>query len=180
MRFDINPYLILILAYILIFRVQKTTILSNRFYSNEHLKSRKLLAEIFKIKQSVASFPLRLLWLELPNTSDLGKYRFQEQSADVHNQIAFSVPKRKLKHAVDRNRVKRQLREIYRLNKAELLPFLHQEGKKIVTILVYNEGQLHDSNYLEKKYQYLIYKLKQKLSPPIINTDNTAENTPIL
>lgn len=148
----------------------------NRFYSNEHLKSRKLLAEIFKIRQSVSAFPLRLLWLELPNDTDLGKYRFLSQSADVHHQIAFSVPKKKLKHAVDRNRVKRQLREIYRLNKADLLPFLHQENKKIVTIIVYNENVLHDSDFLQKKYLYLLHKLKQKLAPPPPLSYLTKEN----
>ena len=140
--------------------------MSNRFYSSEHLKSRKMISEIFNLRQSVSAFPLRILWLEIPNSQDLGKYHFLSASADVRHQIAFSVPKRKLKHAVDRNRVKRQLREIYRLNKTELLQFLMHEDKKLISIVVYTDGKLYDTSFLEKKYLYLLQKLRQKLANP--------------
>lgn len=50
------------------------------------------------------------------------------------NLAAFAVPKRNFKSAVDRNRVKRQLREAYRLNK-QMLDDIH--GKKFVMLFLY-------------------------------------------
>ena len=42
----------------------------------------------------------------------------------------MSVSKRRFKHAVDRNRAKRQIREAYRLNKTLLLPTSEAEEKR--------------------------------------------------
>ena len=52
-----------------------------------------------------------------------------------------SVPKRCLKHAVDRNRVKRQVREAYRTNKHLLQP---KEGQALLIAFIWMDNQLHD------------------------------------
>ena len=72
---------------------------------SERLKSRKAIGELFAKGKSVRHQPLVLIYapMELPEA--------------VPTQIAVSVSKRRFKHAVDRNRVKRQIREAYRLNK---------------------------------------------------------------
>lgn len=74
----------------------------------ERLKSRKLIELLFTNGKSVKSFPLRMVFLEVSQTS---KFPIQ---------AAFSVPKRSFKKAVDRNRIKRLLRETYRLQKEML------------------------------------------------------------
>lgn len=72
----------------------------------EKLKSKKLIEQLFAEGQSVSAFPLRLVYLGTT---------FDE---DVLLKTGVSVSKRHFKKAVDRNRIKRLLREAYRLNKA--------------------------------------------------------------
>lgn len=76
------------------------------FAREERLKSRKLIGKLFTEGQSFAVFPLRIIFLK------------SAEGAGV--QAAFSVSKRHFKHAVQRNRIKRQMREAYRLRKNQL------------------------------------------------------------
>jgi len=71
----------------------------------EKLKSRKLIDQLFAQGKSVSDYPIKLIYLntELPE--------------DVKIQAGVAVPKKNFKSAVKRNRIKRLLREAYRLNK---------------------------------------------------------------
>ncbi len=75
----------------------------------EKLKSKKTIELLFSNGQSVAKYPLRLVYIE----SDYGI------NAETKNKLKFgiSVSKKNFKKAVDRNYFKRVLRETYRLNK---------------------------------------------------------------
>ncbi|MDU8884703.1 ribonuclease P protein component [Yeosuana sp. MJ-SS3] len=75
-------------------------------YSNkEKLKSKKLIGQLFAEGKSITNFPLRLIYLET---------HFEDGSKI---KTGVSVSKKKFKRAVDRNRIKRLLREAYRLEK---------------------------------------------------------------
>lgn len=78
------------------------------FGKQEKLKSRKLIGKLFEEGSSVKKFPIRLVYLKAEHTSDFPI------------QAGFSVPKRNFKSAVDRNRIKRLMREAYRLTKNEV------------------------------------------------------------
>lgn len=84
------------------------------FGKHEKLKSRKLIGKLFEEGNSVKKFPIRLVYLQTEHTSD------------SMVQAGFSVPKRNFKKAVDRNRIKRLLREAYRKSK----PSLYDELQK--------------------------------------------------
>ncbi len=71
----------------------------------ERLKSKTLIGKLYKEGKSVKSFPLRLVYIQAEHTS---KYPAQ---------VGVSVPKRNFKKAVDRNHLKRLLRETYRKQK---------------------------------------------------------------
>lgn len=71
----------------------------------EKLKSEKLISQLFLEGKSVSAYPLRMVYL---------KTHFEE---NVNIKAGVSVSKRHFKKAVDRNRIKRLLREAYRLQK---------------------------------------------------------------
>ena len=89
---------------------------------NDRLKSRKLIEELFAKGKSVNAFPLQM------------KYLATEFELDTKVQVAFSVPKRNFKNAVDRNRIKRQLRECYRLRKPA---FVEQMDQSYIFMILY-------------------------------------------
>ena len=79
--------------------------MNTSFSNKEKLKSKKLIEQLFAEGQSVSEYPLRLIFIE------------SSFNNNVKLKVTVSVSKRNFKKAVDRNRIKRLLRELYRLNK---------------------------------------------------------------
>jgi ribonuclease P protein component len=92
-----------------------------RYPKKEKLKSKVLFEALFAEGKSVSHFPLKLIYLNT-NFNDGSKIK-----------VGVVAPKKKFKNAVDRNRIKRLLREAYRLNKA--LIFNNIEGNFAFLIL---------------------------------------------
>ncbi len=84
------------------------------FPKKEKLKSKKLIDRLFAEGKAMTSYPIKLIYIQ---TGAMEKVRFQ---------TGVTVPKKKFKSAVKRNRIKRLLREAYRLNKPIL--FNNSEG----------------------------------------------------
>jgi ribonuclease P protein component len=72
--------------------------------------------------------------------------------------IMIGVSRRKFRKAVDRNRVKRLIRECYRINKHILTGNLTRQNRNIEMAIVYTAGQIYDFQYLEKKLTELLSK----------------------
>ena len=83
----------------------KFVIMKYTLGKEERLKSRKLIERLYEEKNSVKAYPLRMIFLQTKHTSDFPA------------QVGVSVSKRNFKLAVDRNRIKRLMRESYRLQK---------------------------------------------------------------
>jgi ribonuclease P protein component len=75
------------------------------FGKDERLSKEKWIKELFEKGSSFYFHPFKVLYLPHPDASS------------PKNQVMFSVPKRMFKRAVDRNAIKRRLREAWRLNK---------------------------------------------------------------
>lgn len=92
----------------------------------------------------MVQYPLKMVFLPL--------------EADI-NQAGFSVPKRNFKRAVDRNRIKRQIREAYRLNKSILSD---SDNKKYSIFFIFLGKEKIEYKRIEKSVQKLLIKLKNK------------------
>ncbi|MBR4842270.1 MAG: ribonuclease P protein component [Bacteroidaceae bacterium] len=123
------------------------------FDKSERLCSGKLTDRLFNEgNRSVGSFPVRLVWLELPS-GETGKV-----------QVLLSVPKRRFRHAVDRNRVKRQLREFYRLECGELKQFVKNRGKCLLIGILFTDNTLWETEKLVPRLRSAFDRLLSVLS----------------
>ncbi len=95
------------------------------FDRQERLKSRKIIASLFKGGQSFVAYPLRVVWTE----STAGEPGMAT--------AAFTASKRNFKTAVQRNRLKRQMREAYRLHKDEFYQELAKRQKHVSLMITY-------------------------------------------
>ena len=116
--------------------------MSLKFPKEEKLKSRKLIDQLFSEGKSVKKFPLKLVYLEM--------------EALNKNQAAFAVPKRNFKLAVTRNRIKRQMREAYRIHKSLLT---NNNGKHFALLLMYLGKEKPSYKQLDSSIQVLLKQL---------------------
>ena len=111
---------------------------------NQKLKSKKTISLLFVEGESLKSYPLKMIYLPCE---------------DKVNKVAFSVPKRNFKLAVDRNRIKRLLREAYRLNKHHYF----QESKTFQIMFVYMGRKKPTFLEVEISLQKLLSKFNNHL-----------------
>ena len=135
---------------------------NSSFPKKEKLVSRKLIDRLFVGggSKSMSCFPLRLVFMVLDHNDEaLENKGSHEDVADA--QMLISVPKRCFKHAVDRNRVKRQVREAYRRHRDLYeLP----EGKYLAMAFIWLDHQHHDTAEVEDKVVNLLRRMGEKLA----------------
>ncbi|MGH1434146.1 MAG: ribonuclease P protein component [Lewinella sp.] len=119
-----------------------------RFQRGERLKSRKELERLFEPGSSaLMQYPFRLVWRPV-----------EEARSDFPIQFTVSVSKRRFKHAVDRNRVKRLVREAYRLRKNELYDALPEDSPQLAWMIIFIGKELPEYAKVDKAMRKLITK----------------------
>lgn len=120
---------------------------------DERIKSRKLIDRLFKgERQGVTCYPIRALFVEREPI---------EGQAQVN--ILVSVSKRKFKRAVHRNRVKRLLREAYRLNKHILTECMQDTDRGLSIAFIWMSSELPTSEAVTAGMRNSLDKIKKKL-----------------
>ena len=122
------------------------------FKKSEKLCSKKEIEALFKNAISVNAYPLTLLWLKI--------------DFNIYNpvKILISAPRKNLKNAVDRNLIKRRIREAYRKNKIELIQFLFENNLSCNIAIIYNSKNIADYQEIESKIILLLQRLQKDLT----------------
>lgn len=125
---------------------------THTFSRRERVKSRRLVDSLFRggDSRSMAVYPVRMVYVE----KERGEH-------DVPVTTLMSVSKRHFKRAVKRNRVKRQLREAYRLHKQILLSQLSQKTAYVVAF-IWMSDELADSATVEASMEKLLARLADR------------------
>jgi ribonuclease P protein component len=95
------------------------------FKPEERLKHNKLIGQVFKEGSTIVGYPLRFLFIT------------SAKEDTQTSQVAFSVPKRMFKRAVDRNILKRRIREAYRLEKSKYYQLAGTKNINYLGIFIY-------------------------------------------
>ena len=123
--------------------------MSLRFNKSERLCSRKLIDHLYTTGHRLMVFPFSVCW--------------QEEALEVPCQVLITTSKRRFRHAVDRNRVKRLTRECYRHQLPRLKEFLTMHGVSIALSINYIHTQLPDYDRLQRKFDKLMVALEESI-----------------
>ena len=125
-----------------------------KIFKAERLKSRKAIQRLFSGQSpSFAQYPVRLI------------FRESEHYTEVPVRMTVSVPKRKFPNAVDRNRIRRQVREAWRLNKHRLYKKLPADANNFDFMLLYVAKEPLPFAQIEQAVQVMIRRFLKKQRP---------------
>ena len=123
----------------------------NTFSKAERLCSSTLIDRLFSEgNRQISVFPIRLVWLLADDIEGI--------------QVLISAPKRNFHHAVDRNRIKRQIREFYRTQSAPLKETVALKRKGLALAFLFNDNRLWESDKLDQRLSQALEKLVETLS----------------
>ena len=114
---------------------------------NEILRSKLQIEKVFKKGVVVKKYPLLL------------KYTAPEMELDAPAKVLISVSKRNFTKAVDRNKIKRLIKEAYRKNKVILYEWLNINEKQLLIALIYTGKTIPDYQEVEKKLILILQTL---------------------
>lgn len=127
------------------------TMQRNTFPLKEHLKSKKTIEKLYAEGNSVTAFPLRAVFLEQG-----------ESEQEPRAVILISVAKKRFRHAVDRNLVKRRIREAYRTSKHPFIEALQNSGKKMAVAILYIDTRHNSTAFIKRKMEKLLESITKK------------------
>ena len=118
----------------------------------ERLVSKKLIDELFggDKRKALSAYPLRMVYLLREGVT-----------VETPVQVLISVPKKRFRHAVDRNRVKRQIREAYRHHK-ELLWQQIPDDKMMLVGFVWLSDRHSPTPEVEKRIVSILQRIAVK------------------
>jgi len=124
---------------------------SNCFPKKEHLCGEIRINKLYAEGKAFIAYPYRVV------------YRIEKKQTDIPVQVLVSVPKKRFKSAVKRNKIKRLMREAYRLNKHFLTDICSQNACQIQIALNYVSDIEMDYKAMEVKMIDALTKISQRI-----------------
>jgi len=134
------------------------------FRKDEILRKKKLIDRLFAEGSTFFIYPFKIFWLSIP------------LETDIPSQVLISVGKRSFKNAVERNRVKRQIREVYRVHKHEFYDLLIKDQRQCVLGIIYTTNTHLPTIDLEIKIKAVLKRLYSELNKKLNNSSVTLSN----
>ncbi len=119
----------------------------NNYSKNEKLKSKKAIEHLFKKGKSVNAFPIRVI------------YTLKPKHENIPLNAGMTVSKKNIKLAVNRNLIKRRIREAYRLNNKELKSHLKNQNAELNIMFIYSSKKILPYALIEAKIKVLLTRL---------------------
>jgi ribonuclease P protein component len=136
------------------------------FHKNERLKSRKAIGKIFQEGQTFLAYPLKISWVD----------RDIETTPNFPIQFTQSVPKRRFSNATQRNRIRRRIRESYRLNKHIINDTLaYDNAPQVALMVIYIGKEELPYDQIFKATQKWIKIFLKKVSPKENSSDQPTK-----
>lgn len=128
------------------------------FKKSERLNSKIIIDKLFAGgNSSMAAFPLRVVFMSIPLDEA------PETMCDVPASILISVPKKRFHHAVDRNRMKRLVREAYRTNKGILWETLDGKDCKMAIAFICITDKMPTFAQVNKAVTKALVRIAEKI-----------------
>ena len=125
----------------------------------ERLKSRKIIEQLFKVGKLFTAYPFRIIW----------KYQVEPNGSPL--QAGFTVSTKYFKKAVDRNRIRRLMKEGYRVQKYALQTTLENANRQLVIFFIYVGKEIPEHGLVVEKMAFVINRLQN-----IVNEDASTNN----
>ena len=148
----------------------------------EKLRHKALIDAAFSMGKTIYDYPLRATYRILSPQEMSDSFRLDVPQAIGALQMLITVPKKKLRHAVDRVTMRRRIREAYRLNRLPLRDAIEQnpEARSISIAFIYLHDDLTSYANIERKMSNILSKIAAKvdrqLPPPAHPGDDTVQN----
>jgi ribonuclease P protein component len=121
------------------------------FPKKEHLCGEIRIGKLYAEGKAFIVYPLRVV------------YKVSEGADNVPLKVLVSVPKKRFKHAVDRNRIKRLMRETYRLNKLKINELATEKELAIQIAFNYVADNEMDFASLNRKMEKALSQIAEKM-----------------
>jgi ribonuclease P protein component len=121
--------------------------LNNKFSKLEKLKSKKSIDLLFKKGKSIRINPIRVVYLP------------KQEPSNIPANVGVAVPKKNIRLAVNRNLIKRRIREAYRLNNNEFKKHLLNNQIGLDLMFVYNSQHILPYSEIEDKIKVILTRL---------------------
>jgi len=128
------------------------------YQKTDKLKSRKQTQHLFSTGQAINVFPIRLIY-----TIEAMATNLAQPVLSGLLQAGVGAPSRTFRKAVQRNRVKRLLREAYRLEKPNFLTEAVLDNKRVNLFFLYTDAQVLTQAEIQSKVKEALAQLVIKM-----------------
>ncbi len=128
-----------------------SNLLSNyKLTRNERIKDKKTFGKLFTENNSLFCYPFKLL------------FAISDKNEEIPVQVAFAIPRRKVKKAHQRNRIRRLAKESYRYRKNKLWETCKSQNISLKIMFIYTSDTIHQQD-IPGAIDHLMEKLMMKI-----------------